>query len=128
MPLALRRVLLFVKDLEAQERFYREVLGLEPQDGPETSPDFVCLQADGMELALHRVPEAIADTLDIATPPEPRSGTPLKLIFSVEDVAATCARLSARGVRLGELQRFGALEFCDALDLEGNVFQISSRP
>ena len=56
----------------------------------------------------------------ISTPPEPREETPLKLIFTVPDLAAERTRLAALGIELIE-RPWGT---CDGMDPEGNIFTI----
>jgi hypothetical protein len=56
-----------------------------------------------------------------------REGTPIKLAFHADDPEAERARLVARGVTMRDVHRFGDVVFCDGIDPEGNVFQITSR-
>ncbi|NDJ11150.1 MAG: glyoxalase/bleomycin resistance/dioxygenase family protein, partial [Acidobacteriia bacterium] len=53
-------------------------------------------------------------------PPRIREETPIKLIFTVTDLAGEVSRLQAAGVQL-ELKPWGA---ADGIDPEGNVFQL----
>jgi len=68
----------------------------------------------------------IADTIEIATPPEPREDTPLKLVFSVEDIAratrACCGAGRSRECDGGGSGNSKAPGFCDGHDPEGNIF------
>jgi catechol 2,3-dioxygenase-like lactoylglutathione lyase family enzyme len=118
-------VLVFAKDLPRMHAFYRDALGLvvvEERDG------FVTLDAGGAQLALHAIPEAYARHIQIADPPAPRSDTPIKMIFEVDDVPATRERLIARGAGARDLAIFGdGRAACDCFDPEGNVFRISNR-
>jgi predicted enzyme related to lactoylglutathione lyase len=124
-PLA--RVILFAKDCDELVRFYTEVLGLERSGSPEDSADFVTLAGGGAQLCIHGLPARIAKTIAIEDPPRRRSETALKVAFYAEDVAKARADVVARGARMGEVTRFGALALCDGVDPEGNVFQISNR-
>ena len=117
--------ILYVKDLERMKRFYSEILGVTPsnQNWTETRATF---ETGGARFSLHAISAEIADSVQIESPPAPREEAPVKLIFEVKDVEAECARLEALGIRMMRRpwQRPG--EACDAVDPEGNVFQISS--
>jgi catechol 2,3-dioxygenase-like lactoylglutathione lyase family enzyme len=113
----LAQALLFVHDVPRMTEFYRDALGLEPQ---ETSPGFVRLAAGGTMLALHALrgePGPGSERLD----------SHIKLCFHADDVEAARAALVARGVKMRDVVRFGDVALCDGLDPEGNVFQITSR-
>jgi hypothetical protein len=92
---------------------------------PETRQDgWVELDAGGCVLALHAVPADVAKDIAIANPPDPRSGTPIKLVFETADLSGAGAHLTSCGATMREPYAFGA---CDGLDPEGNVFQIVQR-
>jgi len=87
----------------------------------ERRPGWVSFDAGGLLLALHAIPTEIAARITITTPPEPRSGNPLKLVFEATDVRATRGALEAAGAVMFEPRDEAS---CDGLDPEGNVFQI----
>ncbi len=102
--------------------FYRDALGLAPL--PERAqPGWVELDAGGVTVALHAIPEAIAASIAVGDPPLARESAPIKLVFAVDDVAAARARLAASGAVMGDVRSWGA---CDGVDPEGNVFQIAA--
>jgi catechol 2,3-dioxygenase-like lactoylglutathione lyase family enzyme len=76
-------VTLFVSDLPACQRFYRDGLGL---GVVHDSPNFVQLKTGGTTLALH------------ATSDPERCSRGVNLHFDVPDVAQAMAELGARGV------------------------------
>ncbi len=117
----LKTALIYAKDLDRMATFYGDVLGLELIADTRTV-GWVEFETGGARLALHAIPAAIAAQIEIASPPEPREETPIKLIFAVDDLDATCARLVALGVPLTR-RPWGA---ADGLDPEGNVFQIGT--
>jgi catechol 2,3-dioxygenase-like lactoylglutathione lyase family enzyme len=117
-------VIVFVKDVARMRAFYGGVLGLEVL---EEQHGWVLLDGGGCRLALHAIPEAIARGITIEDPPRAREDTAVKVAFHAPDVAAARERLAAAGVAMGEVRTFGAVSFCDGVDPEGNVFQISSR-
>jgi predicted enzyme related to lactoylglutathione lyase len=57
----------------------------------------------------------------------PRIDTWTKLCFHVDDVAAERVQFVARGVTAREIHTYGAITFCDFVDPEGNVFQLTTR-
>ncbi len=121
------RVIIFAKDMARMTRFYGEVLGLERRASEDDSAEFVSFGAGAIDVALHAIAEPWAGRIEISDPPEARHGTPLKLAFSVENVAATAAELNARGASFGAVNAFGSLHLCDGLDPEGNIIQLSNR-
>ena len=99
--------------------FYSEILGLTPME--ETRSDvWVEFDTGSTRLALHAIPAAIADRIEISDPPKAREDNPVKLNFEVEDVAAECVRLEALGVTIVH-RAWGGY---DGIDPEGNVFGI----
>lgn len=59
-------------------------------------------------------------------PPE-RADSYIKLCFHVDDIDGTRAALIAAGVRMRDLHRHGDVAFCDGVDPEGNIIQITTR-
>lgn len=119
----LRLALLFAKDLDGLTAFYRDGLGLRvvPE---ESSAGWVVFDAGGSRFALHALPEAIAREIEIGAPPEARSESALKLVFATTDLEGACSRLAAGGATLLPARWPGSR---DALDPEGNVFQVTEE-
>ena len=121
----LRSAMLYVRDLERMRRFYGNMLGVKPtnQDGTDVWATF---DTGGVRLALHAIPAEIAKAIEIVFPPTPREKDPIKLVFEVYDVESERARLESLGIQMLQRpwQKSGAA--CDAVDPEGNVFQICS--
>ena len=122
MRLELKRVILFVQNMEMQTQFYRDVLGLSEVVNPDDAAQFVEFEAGGCRLALHS---------DGAPNKAKRSP---KLVFYVQDVAAARAWLVSRGAKLGKVKETkvdladgSRLQLCDGKDPEGNPFQLSNR-
>ncbi|HUS27258.1 MAG TPA: VOC family protein [Kofleriaceae bacterium] len=116
----LAQAILFVNDAVRMQAFY-EQLGLKVVDG-DAKTGFVRLadSTGGAVLAIHHTPAA-------GPGGAPRIDTWTKLCFRVEDVAAERAQLVARGVTAREIHTFGSVSFCDFVDPEGNVFQLTTR-
>jgi predicted enzyme related to lactoylglutathione lyase len=116
----LQLAMLFAKDMEKMSAFYREGLGLAivPE---KSSKGWTVFDAEGALFALHEIPAAIASHIEIKDPPEERSDTPIKLVFQTAEMEAVCASVEAAGGRLFPPRSSGSR---DALDPEGNVFQL----
>lgn len=119
----LRSAILYVKDMEAMKRFYGEMLGAMPSDQGATDT-WVIFETDGARLSLHAIPAEIASSIEINSPPKPREESPVKLIFEVKDVELERARLESLGIQILRRPWQKAEEACDAVDPEGNIFQI----
>jgi len=112
---AISRVMLFVADVAGVAAFYRDKLGLQPLGA--ITPDWVELQAGGGTIALHKARKPLHE----------RGEASAKLVFGVKDVVAGKALLEGRGVKMGKINTFDGIAFCDGKDPEGSLFQISSR-
>lgn len=115
MKLGIKRIIVFVSDMERALAFYRDVLGLalQSQDGDGWAE----LAAGTCTIGLHSGGTASKSE---------RQGP--KIVFGSDDVASVRKELLARGAPMGPLKKFGALELCDGHDPDGNPFQISNRP
>lgn len=121
----LRSAMLYVKDLDRMKQFYGNVLGVHPSNQQWTDV-WAAFDTNGFRLALHAVPADMAKHIEITSPPTPRETHPVKLIFEVSDVESERARLESLGIRMLRRPWQQAGEACDAVDPEGNVFQICS--
>lgn len=116
----LAQAILFVHDAVKMQAFY-EHLGLAVVDGDAASGLVRLADASGgAVLALHH-------TAAIGPGGTPRLDVPTKLCFHVANVAAQRAQLVARGVTAREIHSYGSVTYCDFVDPEGNVFQLTSR-
>jgi predicted enzyme related to lactoylglutathione lyase len=115
---------LYAKDLDRLVEFYSSVAGIEPQ---AIEKGFAMFGSRPSQFVILRSPKRIADTIDIATPPEPREQTPLKLVFGVADIAHARERAAELGGAMNAVEReweFEGAKVCDGHDPEGNVFQL----
>jgi predicted enzyme related to lactoylglutathione lyase len=119
----LRSAILYVKDLERMKRFYSEMLGTDPTNRGWTDT-WATFETGGAGFCLHAIPAEIANSIVIESPPVPREVHPVKLSFDVKDVEAERSRLESLGVQMlrRPWQKPGGA--CDAVDPEGNIFQI----
>jgi catechol 2,3-dioxygenase-like lactoylglutathione lyase family enzyme len=107
----LDQAMLFVSDLERMTAFYSDVMGFRPIAQTKLD-DWVEFDTGGAGFSLHAIPERLRDA---STTPREREAC--KLIFAVDDLDGTQARLSAQGVQILERPWGG----WDAVDPEGNV-------
>lgn len=115
---------LYAKDPDRLVEFYSSVAGIEAQS---IEKGFAILGSRPSQFVIVRIPKRISDTIDIATPPEPREDTPLKLVFCVADIAHARDRAAKLGGAMNAAEReweFEGAKVCDGYDPEGNVFQL----
>ena len=106
-------IILFVKNYSECIRFYREVLGLNVQEGSEPTERFATFIVGDVEFSLHAGYEG-----------EP--GGPLNLHFATSDIEAEVARLKKLGVYFSqeiEKMPWGAYEAV-IKDPDGNEVEI----
>ena len=114
---SLLKAIMFVQDMDAQVRFYRDVLGLQvkmPVGLASYSDQFwVEFETGGCTLVLHgggqrRIGEDAP-----------------KLAFEVADIDTARTALMGRGVKLGEIRSPAqGVKVCDGVDPEGNHFSL----
>lgn len=119
----LRSAILYVKDLERMKRFYGDMLRANPSNQNWTDT-WASFEIDGVRFSLHAIPAEIAKDIEIESPPAPREADPVKLVFEVKDVESERARLESLGIQILRRPWQKPGEACDAVDPEGNVFQI----
>jgi len=112
---------LFAKSLTRVASFYREVFGARTLD---RSDEHESLECEGFHLMVQKIPEALAQSVEISTPPERRERTAVRLDFPVADIEL--ARESARrlGGHVDEQPppwAGGSTHFYLGYDPEGNV-------
>lgn len=113
------QAMLFVKNLGEMTAFYRDVIGFRLIEETRSN-DWVEFDAGGAGFALHAIPQPIASTIRISSPPVAREEQNCKLIFAVDDNDRARARLTAAGVTILHRPWGG----WDAVDPEGNVFGV----
>jgi predicted enzyme related to lactoylglutathione lyase len=85
---------LYTKDLYRLVEFYASVAGIEVQ---LIGKGFAVLGSRPSQFVIVSIPKRTSGAIDIATPPEPREDTPLKLVFGVEDIASARDRAANLG-------------------------------
>lgn len=125
-PLAATSVV-YAKDMARVAAFYQRTLGLAER---EKEPGFIVLGSGAVEISIVRIPETIARSIDIATPPEPREDTPIKCSFLVDDLERVHAEAVAAGGgtrAIAEAWRWRGQLHLDGHDPEGNLVQFRQR-
>lgn len=117
--------LLFVRDFTAMREFYRQLLQTAPVNS-EWTDSWALFDLGGAQFALHAIPDKSRQGVQLPEPFKPREQSPVKLIFRVRDVAIERTRLASIGVPLLQREWQNPEECCDAVDPEGNVFQITA--
>ncbi|MCB1602434.1 MAG: VOC family protein [Lysobacterales bacterium] len=119
---------IYAKDLERLSVFYQALLGFGEIHARE---DIAVLEVFGLQLVIHAIPRHIADSFEITSPPERREEAALKFFFTVPSLDEAAVIAAAHG---GEVlhDRWEGRGFraCNAIDPEGNIFQLreSSAP
>jgi predicted enzyme related to lactoylglutathione lyase len=115
---------LYAKDLGRLVEFYCAVAGVESSS---VDDGFAILGGRPSQFVIVSVPKGIADTIEVATPPEIREDTPIKLVFGVEDMARARSKAAELGGALKSAEdewEFEGMKVCDGHDPEGNVYQL----
>lgn len=113
----------YAKELNRLVPFYVG-LGFSPEEGDGS---FQTLVKDQTELTVVQAPENIAAEIEMANPAMARVNTPLKLVFVVESIEASAARINELGGRVDRGQarwEMGNYYVQDAVDPEGNILQM----
>jgi len=112
----------YAKEAERVAGFYEAVAGMARL---HTREDLIVLQSQDIQLLVHQIPADIGAEIVITSPPVRRENTALKFFFTVPDRAearATAARLG--GEVFSESWQGPGFVACNAMDPEGNVFQV----
>lgn len=112
----------YAKDKERICRFYEAIAGMTRLN---ETPELTVLESTDIQLLVHCIPESIAVGITITTPPSRRGETALKFFFSVPSLEAARAKAAALGGEVGNENWKGpGFVVCNAMDPEGNVFQV----
>ena len=117
----------YAKDIERVAEFYRRTLNIAALE--ETS-GFILLAGDGTELSVVRIPDALAETIAIVSPPVVRENTPMKVSFWLPSLSAVrdAATSTGGGLRPPETAwTWRGMLHIDGFDPEGNVVQFRSQ-
>ncbi len=123
-PKGIGAVTLFVEDLAAAKRFYRDVFGL-----PLTFEDENSAVFDFGNTIINLLKAAAArELIEPAAVARREAGVRLQLTIEVDDVDAMCAELAARGVELlnGPMDRPWGVRTASFRDPGGHIWEIAT--
>ena len=92
--------------------------------------DYAVLTGPELELSILQIPERIASQIELSNPPQARESTPIKLVFVVSSIDEALAATRPLGGRMKEGSKkwqFRGHAIQDAVDPEGNVYQLRER-
>lgn len=124
---ALAGVFIYAKDLPRLAAFYAAVLGMRQVHADD---DIAVLASPDLQLLVHRIPAHIAADIRIETPPVRREDCAIKFFATVPSLADAGTTAASHGGQLFDERWQGpGFVVCNAMDPEGNVFQVrESRP
>lgn len=117
--------MVFSVDVHRLAAFYEAILGAKANHEPSGD---IRLLGDREDVLVHSVPAAIAKTIELRTPPEPREGSAMKPVFDVSSLEDALEQVDARGgVVTGRTFSIDGLTRHDVIDPDGNVIQLRGR-
>ncbi len=122
-PRGIGAITLFVEDVEAAQRFYREVFGLPVVFADDNSAVFDF----GNTIINLLQATAARELIEPAVVARREAGSRLQLTIKVDDVDAMCAELATRGVELlnGPLDRPWGVRTASFSDPGGHIWEIA---
>jgi predicted enzyme related to lactoylglutathione lyase len=113
--------LIYASDIDRLAAFYERVIGFSRANA---SAERIVLSSADMQMIIHAMPPHIARTVTIQSPPVQR-GSPVRLFFTVSSIAAARSVAAALGGEVFVEQWKGpGFTVCNAMDPEGNIFQV----
>jgi predicted enzyme related to lactoylglutathione lyase len=83
------------------------------------------LRSPDIQLTLHAIPDHIAASISVSTPPQRREDAALKFFFTVPSIVTASQVASGLGGEFLPEQWHGqGFRVCNAVDPEGNIFQV----
>jgi predicted enzyme related to lactoylglutathione lyase len=115
-------IVLFVESLTHSANFYKALLGGELSDQSAT---FVRVSTDANEVLLHQIPGV---TPDASYPTrEDAAMKPVYFVASIDAARTAVTNLGGRVYDASTVATYGNVNYCDAVDPEGNVIQLAER-
>lgn len=114
---------LYAKDVARVSAFYAGTANLQVV---RTEKDHVVLESPTFQLVVIAIPDRLAASIEVSTPPVRREATPIKLVFHVLSIGEARRAAVALGGELNPVERewvFQGCTVCDGCDPEGNVVQ-----
>ncbi|NIF84025.1 glyoxalase/bleomycin resistance/dioxygenase family protein [Comamonas sp. Tr-654] len=115
-------VLIYAKDFQALARFYEQVLDMQRLHEDE---HIIVLESAALQLVIHALPAEIAAQVQVGRPPQRRADVALKFFVTVPAIAGAASVAQALGGQVFDERWQGpGFAVCNAMDSEGNVFQL----
>jgi len=113
---------IYAVDCRRIASFYEAVAGMSRL---HETPELIVLQSPDIQLLVHAIPPPMAATISITYPPAKREDTALKFFLTVPSLSVARATASTLGgVVYSEHWQGPGFVVCNAMDPEGNVFQV----
>ncbi len=113
---------IYAKDLPRLAGFYESLLGM---SRVHASPELVVLRSPDIQLTVHAIAPSIASSISVSSPPLQRENAALKFFFTVPSIVeARAGAPSLGGEVLTEQWQGPGFLVCNAVDPEGNIFQV----
>lgn len=120
-------LVIFAVNVKALAGFYQAVLGLSPSPMPGDSKKDIRLGGDDSELLIHSIPEQIAKSIVIESPPVAIEDAAMKPVFDVKSIDEALKQVSQLGgIVTKRTFTLNGLTRHDIVDPEGNVVQLRS--
>ena len=113
---------LFAEDLTRCANFYAALLGGELLDQSAT---FVRVTSDSSEVLIHQIPGVTPDVS--YAPRDDAAMKPVYFVASIDMARSAVANLGGRVYDAITVATYGNVNYCDAVDPEGNVIQLAER-
>ena len=114
---------LYAKNVAHVSAFYIEAAALELV---HSEKDHVVLESPLFQLVIVAIPERLAASIEVDSPPIRRENTPIKLVFPIQSIQVARTKAASLGGELNAIERewrFQGRRVCDGHDPEGNVVQ-----
>ncbi len=112
----------YAKDKDRLSQFYGAIARMKVLNN---TPELTVLESPDIQLLVHCIPSSIAAGITISTPPARREDSALKFFFTVPSLAEARLKAAALGGEVGdENWRGPGFLVCNAVDPEGNIFQV----
>ncbi|MBV2209316.1 MAG: glyoxalase/bleomycin resistance/dioxygenase family protein [Thermomonas sp.] len=113
---------IYAKDLEHLASFYQTLLGM---SRAHAAPGLVVLRSPDLQITVNAMPSHVAEQVDISSPPARRDNAAYKFFFTVPSLQQASQAASALGGEVLPEQWSGpGFIVCNAVDPEGNIFQV----
>lgn len=115
-------VFIYAKDLPRVAAFYAAVLDMRQVHATD---EMAILASPDLQLLVHRIPAHIAADIHIETPPARRENSAIKFFATVPSLIEAGATATSLGGQLFDERWQGpGFVVCNAMDPEGNIFQL----